>query len=384
MCTWVCVRKIVRKLTMTWQGRLLVLSLFFLFLLWLVPLLHIIMNDKSIPSLTTSFTKPDGHRWKIKTKAPKLIRELIPVQLSASQKDANRKMMQNRMLDRTGDMKAACSKHGLDVRGEDQLHRPYPWEYFINWEHNFVWCNVFKSASTSWMYVLNVMAGYPQKFLKKTNQVPLTLARDKYPRPSVSLLEEALSMENVTSLIIARHPLERLVSSYKDKIAGALPGTVHDKLRRKITLKYRNEEDLPKDIQGLPSLPKVRHLPVEFIPTFTEFVQHVLDEEDVHHEPDMHWAPVYSFCNPCQVKINTIAKLETLEEDTDYILERIALSKDKLHMKKRNSAPDGKNSSEVTNMFLKQIGEDLYKRLLELYQIDFDIFGYKVSNFTAL
>jgi len=380
----VCCRKTLRKLTMTWQGRFLVLSLFFLFLLWMVPLMQLLMSEKSFPSLTTSFTKPDGHRWRIKTKVPKLIRELIPVQASATRSDENRKMMQSRMLARTEDMKAACSKHGLDVRGEDQLHRPYPWEYFINWEHNFVWCNVFKSASTSWMYVFNVMAGYPQKFLKKTNQVPLTLARDKYPRPSVTQLEEALNMENVTSLIIARHPLERLVSSYKDKIAGALPGTVHDKLRRRITLKYRNADHLPKDIQGLPSLPKVRNLPVEFIPTFGEFVQHVLDEVEAEHEPDMHWAPVYSFCNPCQVKINTIAKLETLEEDTDYILERIALSKDKLHMKKRNSAPDGKNTSEHTNTFLKQIGEDLYERLIQFYRIDFDIFGYKALNFTSL
>merc|ERR1719430_495722 len=183
------------------------------------------------------------------------------------------------MLDRGEEMKSACRKHGLDKRGDDYLHQPYPWEYFINWEHKFVWCNVFKSASTSWMYVINVMAGYSNKFLKTTNQVPLTMARDKYPRPSASELEKALSMENITSLIIGRHPFERLVSSYKDKIAGALPGTLHDKLRRKITLKYR-ADTLPKDQLDLPVLPKLRNLPAEFIPTFREFIQHVLDEAD--------------------------------------------------------------------------------------------------------
>ena len=33
-----------------------------------------------------------------------------------------------------------------------------PWEYFINRERKFVWCNVFKSASSSWMYGFNDVA----------------------------------------------------------------------------------------------------------------------------------------------------------------------------------------------------------------------------------
>ena len=33
-----------------------------------------------------------------------------------------------------------------------------PWEYFINRERKFVWCNVFKSASSSWMYGFNNVA----------------------------------------------------------------------------------------------------------------------------------------------------------------------------------------------------------------------------------
>jgi hypothetical protein len=36
-------------------------------------------------------------------------------------------------------------------------------------------------------------------------------------------------------------------------------------------------------------------------PTFREFVQFVIEENEKGNKPDMHWAPVYSFCNPCQV-----------------------------------------------------------------------------------
>jgi hypothetical protein len=49
---------------------------------------------------------------------------------------------------RLATMHQACRHHGLDVRANDSLHQPYPWEYFINKEHGLVWCNVFKSGSS--------------------------------------------------------------------------------------------------------------------------------------------------------------------------------------------------------------------------------------------
>ena len=84
--------------------------------------------------------------------------------------------------------------------------------------------------------------------------------------------------------------MERLISAYRDKIHGALPGTLHDKLRRRIT----------RDFRGVP-VPKSRRLPENFIPTFREFVEYLVREFSKEKTPDMHWAPVYSFCNPCQV-----------------------------------------------------------------------------------
>jgi hypothetical protein len=38
--------------------------------------------------------------------------------------------------------------------------------------------------------------------------------------------------------------------------------------------------------------------------------------------PDMHWAPAYTFCTPCQFNLSTIILFETQESDTRYILER--------------------------------------------------------------
>lgn len=74
-------------------------------------------------------------------------------------------------------------------------------------------------------------------FLRKTNMVPLTLARRKYPR--VTMRELELAMNDSITFLIVRHPFERLLSAYRDKLMFALPHSLHDKLGAKIVRKYR-------------------------------------------------------------------------------------------------------------------------------------------------
>ena len=111
---------------------------------------------------------------------------------------------ENIMSKRRKVMHEACHQEGLDELGYDALHQVNPWEYFINKKHKLVWCNVFKSASTSWMYIFNVLAGYSPQYLEKTRAVPLQLARNKYPRPSADELVDFIKQEDVISFIIGR------------------------------------------------------------------------------------------------------------------------------------------------------------------------------------
>lgn len=166
-----------------------------------------------------------------------------------------------RMEKRRKHLKKACRNFGLDIPANDTLHRPNSWEFLVNKEHRLVWCNVFKAASSSWMYNFNILAGwelkyvqfqftipipivlsysYSPKFLSRTKSVPLVLARQRYPRIALNELREA--MANSTSFIIVRHPLERLLSAYRDKIQNSLPNTHHRKLGGDIIKKYRKRK----------------------------------------------------------------------------------------------------------------------------------------------
>lgn len=64
-----------------------------------------------------------------------------------------------RMELRRKHLKEMCTILGLDQLGADRLHKPNPWEFLINHNYSLVWCNVFKSASTSWMFNFLVLAG---------------------------------------------------------------------------------------------------------------------------------------------------------------------------------------------------------------------------------
>ena len=121
----------------------------------------------------------------------------------------------------------------------------------------------------------------------------LTLARNKYPRQTVESLMKAF--ENSTSFLIVRHPLERLLSAYKDKIIHAAPKSHHKSLGRRIIRTYR------KNWRQNTEPPH---------PTFEEFVLYVLRSKQ---SLDMHWVSVTAFCTPCMFDFDFIAHVETLQ-----------------------------------------------------------------------
>lgn len=68
-------------------------------------------------------------------------------------------LVQRRLTLRKLHLNKACHTLGLDKIGNDTLHKPNSWEYLVDRKHHLVWCNVFKAASTSWMYNFNILAG---------------------------------------------------------------------------------------------------------------------------------------------------------------------------------------------------------------------------------
>ncbi|KAG8225638.1 hypothetical protein J437_LFUL013670, partial [Ladona fulva] len=50
-----------------------------------------------------------------------------------------------------------CKTSGLVTEDGTSKTEPNAWEFFIDERHHLVWCNVFKAASSSWMYNFNLL-----------------------------------------------------------------------------------------------------------------------------------------------------------------------------------------------------------------------------------
>ncbi|GJQ80792.1 hypothetical protein Trydic_g9383 [Trypoxylus dichotomus] len=269
----------------------------------------------------------------------------------------------NRLERRKQFLKRACKNLGLNLHGNDTLHKPNPWEFLVNTKYRLIWCNIFKAASSSWMYNFNILAGYSPDFLKKTKQVALNLARQKYPRQSIESLRKAFN--GSLSFLIVRHPLERLLSGYRDKIEHALPHSLHKKLGNQIIMKYR-----PLTVTGKSRRTKV--------PTFEEFVLYLLDCVKNGESLDMHWTPIVEFCTPCMFNFDIVAHTETLQEDQEYLIYKAGLQ-DIIKPEWKNSGK-GMTAQQV-DKYYSQLTRAQILQLYHIYRYDFELFNYTLTGY---
>ncbi|CAB3252070.1 unnamed protein product [Arctia plantaginis] len=248
-------------------------------------------------------------------------------------------------------------------------------EFFVDHAHNLVWCNIFKAASSSWLYNFNILGGYDKHFLARTRQTPLMLARKKFPRPSEEELKDAVNTPGVISLLVVREPFVRLLSAYRDKLENITP-PYYRKLARAIVAEHR-----AKAIKILGPIKS-------FGPTFYEFGAYLIQKYNAQANDftfDEHWAPYYRFCSPCAVNFTVIAKVETLARDSAYVIQQLGLGHvlDRKLSNRRmrlrtvmNKSRDGKNTTALLRYYFSQIDEDMLNGLLQIYGIDFEMFGY--------
>ncbi|EDW64577.1 carbohydrate sulfotransferase 11 [Drosophila virilis] len=261
-------------------------------------------------------------------------------------------------------------EHLATVCGRYKLHDKYPpnpWEFFISPGHNnLVWCNVFKAASSTWLYYFNILAGYDLKYLQRTEVQPLELARQRFPRPGLAELLELLP--SALSFLFVRDPFERILSAYRNKLEGNR-NSFYKALGTKVVQRFRR-----RSASG--TFPRCG-------PTFEEFVRFLIQEHATGNRFDEHWAPVYSFCTPCSVNFSIIGKTETFQRDSEFIIRQAGLESlllGKLPRRKlrkiANRARNGVKSEELVERYFADLDRSTLDQLLKIYRIDFELFDY--------
>jgi len=236
------------------------------------------------------------------------------------------------------------------------LHFSYPPLHRFLYEPNnkLLYCRHAKVGTTTWLtellHVSNVkikLKGYTSKELHV--KVPRIFGLGSMK----SLRKKILSAESFT---MVRHPFERLVSAYKDKIL------INDdpnkaELRSNLKIVYGDR-------------------------SFRSFVTYIVDQAK-HYcrryskcDLDIHWLPYVARCGYCQVPYKYLLKAENFEEE----LEGLTLATNVPFEKMQSHKSSGDTRRMVSDLF-KQVPQKIIDDLKMLYAPDFQMFEYDSDQF---
>ncbi|KAK2587762.1 hypothetical protein KPH14_003870 [Odynerus spinipes] len=236
----------------------------------------------------------------------------------------------------------------------------------VDEQHELLYCYVPKVACTNWKRVLMVATR------KWPGNDPLEIPADQAHSPGVfqrlsnyTLSEIEKKLATYDKLIVVRHPFERLLSAYRNKLEAK-----HEKSSRyfqtrfgkKIIKKYRANAT-QESLQNGDDV------------TFREFVEFVTDDSE-NGTRNEHWRPIYELCQPCIVNYNLVSKYETLVEDATEVLERMNVSSINFPSK----PPSGEPTSKKLDRYYSTLSYKQLRKLEDLYKLDMKLFDYSLED----
>ncbi|XP_043189207.1 carbohydrate sulfotransferase 14-like isoform X1 [Amphibalanus amphitrite] len=283
-----------------------------------------------------------------------------PEYLSSTKQQEERQLIMEEGCDTTKTMRSKDSFEQL--LSNTQLLR----NIIVNDEHRLMYCYIPKVSSTQWKKVMGVLSG-------RLPDIALSKIRGDLPhRRNVHRFLSEYSAEEIrtrlnsyTSFMFVRHPLERLVSGYRNKFGNApLDGYFPSHFAADIKSRYGsgNLTSVGNDIRGDRRV------------TFEEFARWVSDPNPAAGARNEHWAPMAGLCRPCDIAYTVVGKMETLLEDARLVLRTANITSITFpvgfHSKTRSVAGD----------MLASLPKDVLRRVLSLYLEDFLVFGYHPSE----
>jgi len=281
-------------------------------------------------------------------------------------------------------------------------------QFFVSRPYQVLGCLINKVASSSIVKTFLQLDGHldPNKAIKS----PHAYAKRLYPK---NWNELKMMDDHYLKFIIVRDPLERLVSCYKDKLVTnthwSLAGfrkTVKKRAEKERMKHGRDENEHSKYVKRSPDMatvfwgtsdnnssmneskllktvkaPKsvtIKPKP-EDIPSFSDFLYYILSTDLLGTGFSSHWVPYWRACTPCHYKYSVIAKLETGEDDLEYIWKRTGIDSETPIPWENQSKSRRQKESELAD-FYSSVPRSLLVRVFQRYRLDYEMFGYNINN----
>ncbi|XP_033113931.1 carbohydrate sulfotransferase 11-like [Anneissia japonica] len=225
----------------------------------------------------------------------------------------------------------------------------------VNDQRRFLYSIAYKVGSTNWERVIVELAGY-----KNVPNQKLYSHKALKWMPKFTTKEIVERLDNYTKFLFVRNPFSRILSAYKDKFVDHHFESFN-KIGRTIIKNYRKSKFNETEIDGTDV-------------SFQEFVDYLLDG---HHKSNVHWTPIHSQNYPCEIDFNYIGKLEDSNDDIKYVLKKLGIWG---HAYYRQGNIDPAHEKQRLATYYSSLDQQSFDELYRLYEPDFLIFGYRVSD----
>ena len=216
-------------------------------------------------------------------------------------------------------------------------------------------------ATTNWKKVFLLLTGKAKSMSEIGNPHDMTQFRKlrQYTRE-----ERKERISNYTKFLFVRHPHQRLISAYYDRLRYD-PSERDDNFQKiigtEIIRRYRPPNETSEDSLNLGHDVK-----------FPEFVQFLTDHTNPERLTNIHFRPIADLCYPCQMNYTFIGKYENLIEDVDRILHQVNVS---LPFAFPSNNKHSRTSQRLVRDF-RSISDDQRNALFREYRNDFHLFNY--------
>lgn len=260
-------------------------------------------------------------------------------------------------------VKEICELHKID-RDPPRSRAIYR-QMMVDDQHQVIYCSIPKAACTSWKSMLARLTGHfdpehPEVFRHCEHDDGFMARHGLRSLASTKFTDRDISqrLNSYTKFFTVRHPLSRLQSAYENKFrqydTGAIP--FHRHYGKLMIQHYRSK----------PSLVSLRT--GENV-TLEEFLRFVTDDSfPTSKRTEQHWMMFQSLCHPCLIDYDYIATVETLQEDSDFILDKVFNTDYRLQVLQATSRTNLTGFDSIS----PNVMEDIYRH----FHNDFTMFEY--------
>lgn len=229
--------------------------------------------------------------------------------------------------------------------------------------HGLLYCSVPKVASTNWRRVLLAL----RSRLRDPSRIPANRSHEPSAFRSLAQLprdEQRRRLAGHLKFLFARHPLERLLSAYRNKFERAWSDYFPRRYGRHIVRQQRANASRE-------ALETGRGV------SFDEFLRYVASLEPGDHGAayNEHWRPLSELCFPCQLRYDVLGLYDSLERDSRLVLRRAGLT-DRVDFPSRRRTYSSEPTAALMRAYYANVSEPLLARLRHVYRRDMALFRY--------